>query len=464
MKEKNSFKKDELFLEEEEPIPEKYPSPKKIPGIILTKSYSQNNIHNQTKTKSNMKPKQKNNKITKLIGPTSINVSHISKARTTINNISLSKYEKFNIQKQLYDWQKTYLCLHPNINNSFMRRMEFDVYKRQIKEKEIDKLIEENKIKIEEKERNKIFNRLIEDANRRIEAMDNLETMKNILNNNNDITEEPIKKKYTDEQWKKIYDERFKTYLEKTKEKKENKLKIILEEKLKKEKDEINLCKVKKASNKHIQKESDKLYKEAMKLKMKKEEKLMRLRYNNRNKKNNKYIFEDEEEYDFTNKKKSNKKKNERSYNFIDDEKLNIKSYDISHCAVDKTSSGIPSIHEGRNIKKIFDNSTSETKKDNFNITNKEEINENNKIEEQKKLRLDLFEEAKKENLKKFNELNDKENLDANNCNNNNYHENKNNNNNIRNINLKKNLNKNLYIKEVSYIIDQFFLRNNVDE
>ena len=118
MKEKNSFKKDELFLEEEEPIPEKYPSPKKIQGIILTKSYSQNNIHNQTKTKSNMKPKQKNNKITKLIGPTSINVSHISKARTTINNISLSKYEKFNIQKQRYDWQKTYLCLHPNINNS----------------------------------------------------------------------------------------------------------------------------------------------------------------------------------------------------------------------------------------------------------------------------------------------------------------------------------------------------------
>ena len=49
--------------------------------------------------------------------------------------------------------------------------MEFDVYKRQIKEKEIDKLIEENKIKIEEKERNKTFNRLIEDANRRFKKI-----------------------------------------------------------------------------------------------------------------------------------------------------------------------------------------------------------------------------------------------------------------------------------------------------
>ena len=462
MEEKTTIKKDDLFLEEEEPKPEKLPSPKIMPNLILTKSYSQNNVLSQEKINSNIKQKQKS-KISKLIGPASINVSHLSRARTTINNIKSSIYENFNVQKQRYDWQKTYLYLHPNINNSFIQRMEFDVYKRQIKEKEIDKLIEENKIKIEEKERNKTFNRLIEDANRRIEAMDNLENMKKILNNNNDITEQPLKK-YTDEQWKKIYDERFKTFLEKTKEKKENKLKIILEEKLKKEKDEINLCKVKKASKKHIEKEANKMYKEALKIKMKKEEKLMRLRYN-RNKKN-KFIFEDEEEYEFTNKKKSNKKKSERTYNFIDDDKLNLKSYDISHCVIDKTSSGIPSIHDGKNLKKLFENSSvSETKKDNNNniTTNKEETNENNKLEGKKNLRLDLFEEAKKENMKQFSELNNKENL---NINNNKENKNINIDNNInidskKDINNKKDSNKKLYMKEVSYIIDQFFLRNN---
>ena len=213
MNDKTSYKKEGLFIEEEEePIPEKYSPNKKISKITLKQSSSQNNIH--ILAKSNKKSTQKS-RISKLMNPTNINISHISRAKTTLNNLDSSKYENFNIQNQRYNFQKTYLYLHPDINHSFMKRMEFDVYKRQIKEKELDKLIEENKIKIEEERRIKTFNHLIEDANRRIEAMDNLEKMKKILNNN-DITEQPLKK-YTDEQWKKIYDERFKAYLEKVK-------------------------------------------------------------------------------------------------------------------------------------------------------------------------------------------------------------------------------------------------------
>ena len=234
-----SYKKDDLFIEEEEPIPETFSPPKK--------SFKQNNIHFQAK--SNKKPNRRN-KINRLINPINTNITRISRAKTTLNNIDTSIYENFNIQKQRYNWQKTYLYLHPDINESFMKRMEFDVYKRHIKEKEIDKLIEENKIKIEEEKRQKTFNRLIKDANRRIEAMDNMEKMKNKLNNN-DIIEEPMKK-YTDEEWKKIYEERFKTYMEKIKEKKENEIKQVLEKKIKKEKEEINLCKTKKASKRHI--------------------------------------------------------------------------------------------------------------------------------------------------------------------------------------------------------------------
>ena len=465
MNDKTSYKKEGLFIEEEEePIPEKYSPNKKISKITLKQSSSQNNIH--ILAKSNKKSTQKS-RISKLMNPTNINISHISRAKTTLNNLDSSKYENFNIQNQRYNFQKTYLYLHPDINHSFMKRMEFDVYKRQIKEKELDKLIEENKIKIEEERRIKTFNHLIEDANRRIEAMDNLEKMKKILNNN-DITEQPLKK-YTDEQWKKIYDERFKAYLEKVKEKKENKLKNVLEQKIKEENDEINLCKVKKASKKHIEKESNKMYKEAIKMKMKKKEKIMRLKNN----KKNKYIFVDEIEYEFSNKKKSNKKKNEKIYTFNDEENLIIKSNDISNCIIDKTSSCVQSIKESKNLEKLLEDSEKDIIKNNKNNKNNdgdnnntndnknnnddnnkynnkdngnEEFSENDKIkfdEKLKKIKYNFFDEEQKGDKNEINELNNnKENL---------------------NINNDK-INNNLYNNEVSYIIDQFFLRNGSND
>jgi len=443
MNQKACYKKEGLFIEEEEPIPEKYVPHKKISKITLKQSSSQNNIHIQAK--SNKKPSQKS-RISNLINPT---ISHISRAKTTINNIDSSKYENFNVQNQRYNFQKTYLYLHPDINHSFMKRMEFDVYKRHIKEKELDKLIEENKIKIEEEERIKTFNHLIQDANRRIEAMSNLEKMKKILNNN-DITEQPLKK-YTDEQWKKIYDERFKAYLEKVKEKKENKLKNIFEQKIKEENDEINLCKVKKASKHHIEKQSNKMYKEAIKMKMKQKEKIMRLKNN----KKNKYIFVDEIEYEFSNKKKSNKKKNEKIYTFNDDENLFIKSNDISNCIIDKTSSCIQSIKESKNLEKLLEDSEKDINKNNKDDNKKEksndEFNESDKIkfsEKIQKIKYNFFEEEQKENKNEINELNNnKENINNNDIINN-------------NKNNLKDLNNNIYKKEVSYIIDQFFLRN----
>ena len=449
MNEKTSYKKEGLFIEEEEPIPEKYSPHKKISKITSKQSSSQNNI--LLPAKSNKKPNQKS-RISKLMNPTNINMSHISRAKTTLNNLDLSKYENFNIQKQRYNLQKTYLYLHPDINHSFMKRMEFDVYKRQIKEEELDKLIEENKIKIEEEQRIKTFNHLIEDANRRIEAMDNLEKMKKILNNNY-ITEQPLKK-YTDEQWKKIYDERFKAYLEKVKEKKENKLKNILEQKIKEENDEINLCQVKKASKKHIEKESNKMYKEAIKMKMKKKEKIMRLKNN----KKNKYIFCDEIEYEFSNKKKSNKKKNEKIYTFNDEENLILKSNDISNCIIDKTSSCVQSIKESKNLEKLLEDSEKDIIKNNINKVNgNEEFSENDKIkfdEKLKKIKYNFFDEEQKGDNNEINELNNnKENININNDKINNNMD-----------NLKDLNNNNLYNNEVSYIIDQFFLRNSSND
>lgn len=426
------YKKDDLFLEEDEPVPEKF--------IHLKKSSSQNDIH--IKPKINKRQKYRN-KINKLFNQTNTNISNISRPKTTFNNINTSKFDNFNVQKQRYNFHKTYLYLHPDINNSFMERMEFDVYKRHIKEKEIDKLIEENKLKIEEEKRKRTFNRLIKDSKRRIEAMDNLEKMKNLLNKNNEITEEPLKK-YTDEQWKKIYEERFKAYMERVKEKKEKKLKQELEQKLEKEKKEISLCKVKKASMEHIEKEANKMYYEAMKRNMKKKEKIIRLT----NSKNSKYIFEDEEIYEFSNKKKYTKNNQDEIYNFHDDDNLNLfgKGNDISNDFLDKIPSNIQSIQESKNMDKYFDNTSSDINKED----NNKNMKKNDKIKSEtnlKKIKYHFFEEEQKDYN---NELNKKNNQKKDNK-----KKNK-----INNINYAKGSNKNIYKKEISYIIDQFFLRN----
>lgn len=80
-----------------------------------------------------------------------------------------------------------------------MKRMTFDVFKRQTKDERLDKLIEKNKVKIEESERIKTFNRLIEDANRRLEAQEKIEEIRNDLNKPSNM------KKVTEKEWEDVY-------------------------------------------------------------------------------------------------------------------------------------------------------------------------------------------------------------------------------------------------------------------
>jgi hypothetical protein len=83
-----------------------------------------------------------------------------------------------------------------------MKRMLLDVFIRQTKEERLNKLVEKSKVKMDESERIKTFNRLIEDANRRMDALDNMEYLKNKLD------EHAPGKKYTTEDWNQIYDQR----------------------------------------------------------------------------------------------------------------------------------------------------------------------------------------------------------------------------------------------------------------
>ena len=242
------------------------------------------NNEDQTDSKKEQQQKEKNNDEVTEIKPEE-KKSNISKP--TINNVSVNKtcsvnnntsfYENFDIEQLTYSIMKNYSQLKISKEENFMERMKFDIYKRQIKEERVNKLVEQNKIKIEEEERIKAFNRLIEDANRRIEAQENLELMKNKLEE--DLTKPP-EKKYTPEEWENIYKERFMAFIEEVNRKNQERIKEKREMERKEEQEEIELCKVKKASQKEIDEASKRLYEEALKRQAKRKEK-MRVNFDN---------------------------------------------------------------------------------------------------------------------------------------------------------------------------------------
>ena len=328
----SSQKHEELLMTEEEPVPEEYKESKfqgnaniikpsinpsfntskkfqdfSGPNMVLSskpninninnissnnkKLYTDNNIHNHNHNQN----KSNNNSIT---------LSRVSKAKTSFSNYDNSKYENYNLEKMRYNFLKDYSYIHVDKAEKFLNRMQFDIHKRQLKEDRINALIEQNKVKIDEDERISAFNRLISDANRRLEAQENLENMKNklaedLINNE--------KKKYSNEVWNEIYNKRFKNYEENCNKKKQEEIKKKERKKKEEEKEEINLCKNKKKPQKLIDEASKRLYDEAKKRKIKLNEKIERInRYNNE--------IEDASKY--------TKKIKSESYTFIDDEDL----------------------------------------------------------------------------------------------------------------------------------------------
>ena len=282
MIEQNS-NKEECLLNEEEPVPEEYKDHRIIiqnsisnnnqdnskPNTIISLNPQNNNIskinniqnkniinsnsnkdiiNNKEHSNSSNKNKKKilninnnnytfnnknfinektapNHNITNNINNTNNNISmsRVSKAKTTLPNFDTSKFDNYDIQQIRYNLLKEYSYFKIDKDKEFLKRMQFDIYKRQIKEDKINQLLEQKKPKIDEDERIKAFNRLIIDANRRIEAQENLENMKNKLEE--DITA-GLQKKYSDEEWKEIYNKRFKNYMDNINKKKEENIKL----------------------------------------------------------------------------------------------------------------------------------------------------------------------------------------------------------------------------------------------
>ena len=264
--------------DEDEPQPEQLDNNIHVVHTVDHESIGQPKEHTVDETK---------NKVDKRFNYSRDNISinnnnnnnnlNVSKAYTTALPCD-SIYKNFDIQNLTYSLMKDYSQLRISKEENFMERMKFDIYKRQIKEERINKLVEQNKLKINEEERIKAFNRLIEDANRRIEAQDNLQMMKNKIEE--DLITKPTKK-YNEGEWNEIYNERFKKFQEDVNRKNEEKIKQKREEERIKEDKEVELCKVKKASKDIIDKSTKRLYEESIKRRLKAEAKLSKVNYDN---------------------------------------------------------------------------------------------------------------------------------------------------------------------------------------
>ena len=328
-------KKEELLMDEEEPVPEEYKEQKfqlnnnrsinnllpknnrefSRPNTVIS-SNPQINCISSISINNNNNNNKKNiitdNNINKTSNNNSITLSRVSKAKTTLSNFDNSKYQNYNIEQMRYNFIRDYS--RTNIDKdkdcNFINRMRYDINKRQLKDIEINKYIEQNKVKMDEEERIQAFNRLISDANRRIEAQENVENMKYKLSEDLMAKE---KKKYNDEEWKEIYEKRFKNYEENINKKKEEKIKYEQKKKLKEENDKINLFKSKKKPIKLIEESAQRMYDEAKKRKLKMNEKIDRInKYNNeiedaekymKNIKSESYSFLDDDESDDNNEK-----------------------------------------------------------------------------------------------------------------------------------------------------------------
>ena len=208
----------------------------------------------QTSKSKNSKKESKNKKELRIVKvpnqviETEIDLALKNKINQNMPKFGISKYEKFDTEKMRYELTKNYTKIKPNKENGFLGRMQFYSLKRKREQEKINKLIDENKYKLTESQRIKAFNRLMDDANRRITKKNQIEEEKMNEEEMRINTENNNSRKYSPKVWNKIYKERFKEYEEYKKKKieieieKEKIEKMIEEEKS----NEDNIYSVKK--------------------------------------------------------------------------------------------------------------------------------------------------------------------------------------------------------------------------
>ena len=180
-------------------------------------------------------------------------------------NFDKSKFEKYDTEQIRYGLIKDYSFVHPEKDENFLERMQFDFFKRKNKEIKINEFVEKNKkkYKINESERKKAFNRLMEDANRRIIMKQEIIENEKYLTDYRNISDD--EKKYNQEEWDKIYKKRFKEYEDIKKRKIDIQRQNEKIKKMLKEEEVINMCQIKKIPQYKIKENTERLYNDAKK-------------------------------------------------------------------------------------------------------------------------------------------------------------------------------------------------------
>ena len=235
-------------------------------------NFFENKINN--KSSSNLNQNQKQKRINSRQQNSKLLKEELEQNK--MNNQKLNKYEQYNTEALAYEAIKNYSHCKPKEKN-FLQRMEFYSVKKQTEGKIIDLMVNKAVRKIPEKEKIIIFNRLIEDSNRRAEARNRIE----IINQNkkiaNEIYDDKIfkkkKKKFDQREFDDIYQQKI---IKKLKEK-ERKIELLRKQKIQEEKDKEDLIvnemrsRNKKVSQIEIDSISKRLYNEANNRKLKRE-------------------------------------------------------------------------------------------------------------------------------------------------------------------------------------------------
>ena len=185
--------------------------------------------------------------------------------KDNLNNYDNSKFEKYDTEQIRYELIRDFSNIKPDIGNGFLQRMQFDSLKRNNKVGMLNELVERSKYKLNESERKKAFNRLTNDANRRITEKKQKEVMEEENNLIKEYLEKDNDKKYNEKEWNKIYQKRFKTYEECKKKKVEVEIQKKKIQKMIEEEEEINMCHIKKLPGKIIKENTQRLFDDAKK-------------------------------------------------------------------------------------------------------------------------------------------------------------------------------------------------------
>lgn len=122
------------------------------------------------------------------------------------------KYKAFDLHSLEYDIVKELdNNIKSDLNEEFIVRMEKDVERRLNKEETIKLIIKDKKKTLNEEDRVKTFNRLIQDANRRMESNERLKELQENEEKEKKF-EESSKKKYINKEWEEIYENRFRKF------------------------------------------------------------------------------------------------------------------------------------------------------------------------------------------------------------------------------------------------------------